>query len=178
MALMIVGVLMFLEHPIIGVGPGGFADNLDRFGAQVSQLWDIQPTPHNAYVQMAAETGVIGLVTFVAFLAVTLGALLQEVRRSSRETGQRNTLDLRRALLWSLATVCFVGMVVWPFAHGPGQLVMLVAAMAYVLPGQPALEAPAEPDAAEVRAEVEGRPAAEGLLEPGGATRADPEAES
>ncbi len=133
-ALVVVGVLMFLEHPIIGVGPGGFADNLDRFGAQVSQLFDIQPTPHNAYVQMAAETGVIGLVAFVAFLAVTLWALLKEVRRSGRETGQRNTLDLRRALMWSLATVCFGGMVVWPFAHGPGQLVMLVAAMAYVLP--------------------------------------------
>ena len=148
-ALMIVGVLMFLEHPIIGVGPGGFADNLDRFGAQVSQLWDVQPTPHNAYVQMAAETGVIGLVAFVAFLAVTLWALLKEVRRSGRETGQRNTLDLRRALLWSLATVCFMGMVVWPFAHGPGQLVMLVAAMAYVRPRQPAVEAPAESGAAK-----------------------------
>ena len=146
-ALVIAGVLMFLEHPIIGVGPGGFADNLDRFGAQVSQLWDIQPTPHNAYVQMAAETGVIGLVAFVTFLAVTLWGLLKEVRRAGRETGRRNTLDLRRALLWSFATVCFVGMVVWPFAHGPGQLVMLVVAMAYVLPRQPAVEAPAGPDA-------------------------------
>jgi O-antigen ligase len=136
-ALMFAGVLMFLEHPFVGVGPGGFAESLDRFGAQVSQLWDIQPTPHNAYVQMAAETGVIGLVAFVAFLGVTLWALLREVRRSGREAADRNSLDLRRALLWSLATVCFVGMVVWPFAHGPGQLVVLVIAMSYVLPREP-----------------------------------------
>ena len=162
-ALAVAGVLMFLEHPIIGVGPGGFADSLDRFGAQVSQLRDIQPTPHNAYVQMAAETGVIGLVAFVAFFAVTLWALLKEVRRSGRETGQRNTIDLRRALLWSLATVCVAGMVVWPFAHGPGQLVMLVAAMAYTL--EPAVEAPAEPDAV-------------GVMEPHGETQENPEAES
>ena len=153
LALMLAGVLMFLEHPIIGVGPGGFAENLDRFAAQVSQLWDIQPTPHNAYIQMAAETGVIGLVAFVAFLTVTLWALLKEVRRSGRETGQRHRLDLRRALLWSFATVCVAGLVVWPFAHGPGQLVMLVAAMAYVLPRESAAELDAgeaaEPDAAE-----------------------------
>ena len=133
-ALMLAGVLMFLENPLIGVGPGGFAENLDRFGAQVSQLWDIQPTPHNAYVQMAAETGVVGLVAFVAFLGVTLWALLQEVRQSGREPAHRNRLDLRRALLWSVATVCFAGMVVWPLAHGPGQLVVLVIAMTYVLP--------------------------------------------
>ncbi len=185
-ALMLAGVLMFLEHPIIGVGPGGFADNLDRFGPQVSQLWDIQPTPHNAYVQMAAETGVIGLVAFVAFLTVTLWALLKEVRRSGRETDQRNRLDLRRALLWSLATVCVAGMVVWPFAHGPGQLVMLVAAMAYVLPPEPAAEPDAaepdapEPDAAEPDAAEPDAPKPDPaeVLEPGVEAQANPEAES
>ena len=159
LALMLAGLLMFLKHPIIGVGPGGFADNLDRFGAEITQLWDVQPTPHNAYVQMAAETGVIGLLAFVAFLGLTLWALLREVRRSARETGRRNRLDLRRALLWSFATVCIAGLVVWPFAHGPGQLVMLVAAMAYVLP-RDSIEAEDEAEAEE-KPEAEDEPETE-----------------
>src|SRR5690606_39335695 len=48
-ALMLAGILMFLQHPWVGVGLGGYAESLDHVGAQVFWLWDFLPTPHNAY---------------------------------------------------------------------------------------------------------------------------------
>jgi O-antigen ligase len=131
-ALTLAGVLMFVENPVIGVGPGGFADELDRVGAQIPQLWDYLPTPHNAYVQMAAEAGIIGLVAFVAFSAAALLVILRRARHARTDPQATfSERSLRRALLWSFATVCCAGMVVWPFSHGTGQAVMLVAAAGF-----------------------------------------------
>jgi putative inorganic carbon (hco3(-)) transporter len=133
-ALVLAGLLMFQAHPWLGVGPGGFAVNLDRFGAQLPQLWDYLPTPHNAYVQMAAETGVIGLLAFV----IVLVALFATFTRRVRETppAAHDERALRRALLWSFATLCCAGFVVWPFAHGTGEAVALIVA-AGIAPREP-----------------------------------------
>jgi len=132
-ALVLAGVMMFLAYPLTGVGPGGYAGSLDQFGPQISQLWDYLPTPHNAYVQMAAETGIFGLIAFSLFLAVTL---VVQIRRTRAEDSivSADRASLNRALLWSFATCCAAGMVVWPFAHGTGQAVMLVAAGIFAVP--------------------------------------------
>lgn len=141
-ALMLAGVLMFLQHPWVGVGPGGYAESLDQVGAQIFWLWDYLPTPHNAYVQMAAETGVIGLIAFCVFLLAILRVLVRGARRARADAGvTREEASLRRALLWSFATACVAGFAIWPFAHGTGQLVLLVAAMGLAL----------ESDASELR---------------------------
>lgn len=132
-ALMLAGVSMFLAHPVVGVGLGGFAPNLDRFGAQIPQLFDIKPTPHNAFVQMAAEAGLIGLTIFVLFLGTALWRAIRAARATMRdETCDAVERGYRRAVAWSLATIVLAGMVTWPFAHGPGQVVMVVLAMALV----------------------------------------------
>jgi O-antigen ligase len=134
-ALMLAGVMMFLAYPLTGVGPGGYAASLDRFGPQLPQLWDYLPTPHNAYVQMAAETGLGGPVVFAVFLGMTL---LVQIRRTRAEdpAASRERASLNRALLWSFATCCAAGMVVWPLAHGTGQAVMLIAAAIFAVPAQ------------------------------------------
>jgi hypothetical protein len=38
---------------------------------------------------------------------------------------------LQRTLLWSFVTACLLGFAEWPFAHGVGQLILVVAAMGY-----------------------------------------------
>ena len=38
---------------------------------------------------------------------------------------------LQRALLWSFLTACLIGFAEWPFAHGVGQLILVVAALGY-----------------------------------------------
>lgn len=136
-ALMLAGILMFLESPVIGVGPGSFAGELDRVGGQVTQLWDVQPTPHNAYVQMAAETGILGLGAFLVFLGTVVWMGVGSVRRARKRIGTGPEVALRRALLWSFATVCFAGFVVWPFSHGTGQVVMILVALAIAADRRP-----------------------------------------
>lgn len=125
-ALMFTGVLMYLDYPWFGVGPGGYAAMLDHFGAQVPQLWDYLPTPHNAFIQMAAETGTVGLIAFVVFLATLLMAAIRSARSPAPDPVRA---ALRRAVVWSLGTAIIACMVVWPFSHGTGQAVMLAIAL-------------------------------------------------
>lgn len=127
-ALTLVGLLMWLAHPVVGVGPGGFAVELGTFGAQVPILWDYLPTPHNAYVQMGAEAGVIGLAAYVVFLVVCFRRLVWNANEAARTGASADEISLRRCLLWSFATLCISGLVVWPFSHGTGQAALLLLA--------------------------------------------------
>jgi O-antigen ligase len=123
-ALTLAGLMMFAAHPWVGVGPGGFASSLEEYGPNISWLWDYLPTAQNAYVQMAAETGIIGLLALGAFLATPCIVLLRAAR------ARRAVADpARRTLLWASACAMALGMVEWTFAHGIGQLIMLIAAM-------------------------------------------------
>ncbi len=129
--LVLVGVLMFVDNPFFGVGPGGFAEQVENYAARIPQLWDLQPTPHNAYIQMAAETGAIGLVALIVFFAALSMVALRRARAASDDSAvSAEERSLRLALLWSVATVVLAGLVVWPFSHGAGQAVVLIAALA------------------------------------------------
>lgn len=127
-ALMLVGLLMFRANPIVGVGPGGFHEHLEDYGPAVPWLWDYVGSAHNAYLEIAAEAGLIGLLALLWFLSANLVVLL----RSARAADDERDAALRRALLWAFAAACLAGFTAWPFAHGIGQLVMLVIAMGLV----------------------------------------------
>lgn len=126
LALMLAGVVVFLENPLFGVGPGGFALQVDRLAAILPDLWDLRPTPHNAYVQLAAETGVVGLVTFLVFFFAVLHRLVAQVRAPRLDP---EALSYRTALLWSFGVVLVSALFGWPFPHGVGQSVILVMAL-------------------------------------------------
>ena len=131
-ALTYAGVVMFLDHPFVGVGPGGFASALEQYGPGVTWLWDYLPTAQNAYVQMAAEAGAVGLFGLLVFLGSGVRALLVKARHQRLDpTTPADEIMLQRALLWSFVTACFIGFAEWPFAHGVGQLILVVAAMGY-----------------------------------------------
>jgi O-antigen ligase len=132
LALMMAGVLMFLAHPFTGVGPGGFAESLEQFGPGITWLWDYLPTAQNAYVQMAAETGAIGLAALLVFLLDGLRRLLRSARDRHNKASSSQRV-LHNTLLWAFATACALGMVEWTFAHGVGQMIMLIAAMGVAL---------------------------------------------
>lgn len=140
-ALMLTGVVMFRAYPVLGVGPGGFAESLPDFGPRIPWLWDYVGSSHNAYLEFAAETGIIGLTAFVVLVVTIFRVLLRGARRASRESMPPGDRSLRRALLWSFGVFCVVSLTGWTFAHGIGQLAMLVAAMGL------ALEAGTEPTA-------------------------------
>src|SRR5690606_39528688 len=40
LALQYTGLLIFRAHPVVGIGPGNFEVGLERYGPQISWLWD------------------------------------------------------------------------------------------------------------------------------------------
>jgi O-antigen ligase len=129
------GLLMFQSSPIVGVGPGGFGDALEAFGPQISGLFDFVGSAHNGYVHVAAEMGVVGLVAFLYLVVSTWVALLRGARRAGRASDgdAPRRRALLAALLWSFTAACIVSGFEWPFAHGVGELIVLVAAAGHVL---------------------------------------------
>ncbi len=73
------GMQMFLDNPILGVGIGNFITHSQDYCRTI-------PTrvAHNAYLEVAAETGIIGLIPFSAILVLTSVRLRRCWRRLAR----------------------------------------------------------------------------------------------
>lgn len=71
--MMYIGLLIFLQHPIIGTGLGDYALDAQRLmdsgKTLVSDPWLLN-TPHNVYVNLLAETGLVGLVSMLIFVCL------------------------------------------------------------------------------------------------------------
>ena len=83
---------MFLDNPVLGVGGGNYSA---RFNEYSQRLGSTSPDyhdesapryPHNLFLEVGAETGLLGLTVFVAALLAAFGAL-QRVRHSPSLTG-------------------------------------------------------------------------------------------
>ena len=61
------GWVAFQEAPLFGIGPGNLRLLCDDIIAG-SSLYDCHPHPHNFYLQMLGEAGIIGLLTGALFL--------------------------------------------------------------------------------------------------------------
>jgi O-antigen ligase len=60
-----VGRQMFLDHPILGVGAGQFPTAFGTiYATRLHQAW---ASPHNLFLQIACEMGVVGLIAFAYF---------------------------------------------------------------------------------------------------------------
>ncbi len=123
-ALFLAAAHMFAAHPLVGLGPGGFADQVERYAAGLIDLWDLQATPHDAYIQMAAETGVIGLLAFLGFL---FGVLRVAARRTRAAAPSER--GLRLALFASTVVLAVQCIGIWPFSHGTGEAAALILAL-------------------------------------------------
>ena len=78
--------LVFADHPLLGVGPGQFP----RYYRDYAELVGIRVLAtdrqaHDLYLDIAAETGILGLGAFLAVVLVTLRDLARARRRWSRE---------------------------------------------------------------------------------------------
>ena len=65
------GILAFDKEPVLGVGPG----NLRYLCEEVSagfRAYDCHPHPHNYYIQLLGETGVVGFAFGVLFILSNL----------------------------------------------------------------------------------------------------------
>ncbi len=129
LALTLSGLQMFREHPLFGVGPGGFGDSLEGFAARIPQLWDLTGSAQNAYVQFAAEMGILGLLAYAGLLVACGRRALRRARAAVLEASTESEATLRVTLLWAMSIVVAIGFFEWPFAHGVAELIVLVLAL-------------------------------------------------
>lgn len=74
---------VFLDHPVLGVGPGHFAEYYSiPYGNRVGlvELWK-KYRGHNLYFETLAETGILGLASFLAIIVAIMAGLWQAWRR-------------------------------------------------------------------------------------------------
>jgi len=90
---------MILAHPILGVGLNTFMFNYNTY-VQNPHLWPAYA--HNCFLQIAAETGILGLITFLVFLtalALFTGKALKRGLAQQEETVTAELAGLTGALL-------------------------------------------------------------------------------
>jgi putative inorganic carbon (hco3(-)) transporter len=68
---------VFADHPILGVGPGRYqADYSQAYANELGLRHFTTPRrAHNLYLEVAADTGVLGLVTFLGIVGSTMAGL-------------------------------------------------------------------------------------------------------
>jgi putative inorganic carbon (HCO3(-)) transporter len=102
------GVAMFEEHPWLGVGAGHYAWYFPQFSEQVGSSWidyvetGVDRYPHSFYVEVACETGLLGLsMIFSAVLAAFF--TLYMTHAQLRHDGDREHAMLAAALAVAIA---------------------------------------------------------------------------
>ncbi len=75
-------LLVFADHPVIGVGRGLFPVYYADYSDEVGITSDLNTRQaHNLYAGIAAETGLLGFIAFFGIFAATLTALARARRR-------------------------------------------------------------------------------------------------
>lgn len=110
---------MFLDHPLLGVGPGNYTVHFDHYADLVgfSARDYEQPGevhyPHNLYLEIASESGILGLAVFCA-AAVAAFVGLRRARAALLAREDFTSADLARAF-----EIALVGYLVSSvFLHG------------------------------------------------------------
>ena len=96
----IAGGRMLMRHPLLGVGFGSFARNYESYCLN-PVIWGQHET-HNAYIKVAAETGLAG---FIPFMTLVLLTLREAVRLRAYAQRESNALA-RSAMRAALPTAC------------------------------------------------------------------------
>jgi O-antigen ligase len=74
---------VFADHPVLGVGPGRYqTDYSQAYANELGMRHFTTPRrAHNLYFEVAADTGILGLVTFLGVVGSTLVGLWRVRRR-------------------------------------------------------------------------------------------------
>jgi len=73
---MLTGLAMFSEHPILGVGAANYNNNYQRYAQLIGIEFRAEARdPHSLYIQVLAETGILGMVAFFGMVFSLFHAL-------------------------------------------------------------------------------------------------------
>jgi O-antigen ligase len=131
---------LFLDHPLLGVGAGNYAvhfyEYADEVGSTALDYNDVGGTryPHSLYLELASETGFLGLITFGTMILLVFGHL-----RRTEEAFFTAGNELHAALASALALALLAFLISSLFLHGHFQrylwvLLGLSAALAAAAP--------------------------------------------
>jgi O-antigen ligase len=105
------GMRMFLEHPVLGVGAGNFVQEAPEYLRKTGNLEFTEILgPHNTYLEMAAEGGILTLVAWLLFYGAAMYVAARaylNARAIEPPVGPRAEL---------LAAGALVGLVAWAAA--------------------------------------------------------------
>ncbi len=108
------GLRMFAEHPLLGVGVGNFPGQYQRYASELGLEYRAQPREaHSLYVELLAETGLLGLAAF-SLLFGSLLLRLNQLRQAANQRGDPHTAAWIASLLLSLITYLTASI----FLHG------------------------------------------------------------
>jgi putative inorganic carbon (hco3(-)) transporter len=100
---------VFLDHPVLGVGPGNYVPlySVEYFQNPEIKFREIrgQRRAHSLYLEMAADTGLIGLISFLAIPFSLLAALW----RLRRQNAVRNPFLADLATAFFLSILAYLG---------------------------------------------------------------------
>lgn len=103
---------VFIDHPFTGVGPGVYFRDYSRDYANRLGLKYLgsERRGHSLYLEMAADTGIIGLTAFFAMVSVSLVLLYRQARYWRSRNPERAIVasSLLFALVGYLATALFL----------------------------------------------------------------------
>jgi O-antigen ligase len=73
---MLTGLAMFSSHPVLGVGTANYRPNYQQYTQLVGLEFRAEERdPHSLYVQVLAETGILGGVAFLGLIYTLLDGL-------------------------------------------------------------------------------------------------------
>jgi O-antigen ligase len=142
-----VAIQMFVDHPLGGVGANNYPVTYFPYALSLNKPAAAEE-PHNLYLAVAAETGLLGLATFIAAQALVLRYAWRQ-RAAALARGDRLAEGLATTVMLMLLTY-LVGVAFLPIAY-PRYLWLLVGL------------ALAGPTSALARSEVRARPASVAL---------------
>ena len=94
-------VILTLQNPVFGVGPGNFQTASVRLSRAAGEpgMWR---ESHNAFTQVSSETGIPGALLFTAALAYCLWGVHRVHKRSRRRPEAKSVAQMANGMLLSL----------------------------------------------------------------------------
>jgi len=106
-----IALAMFRDRPLLGVGPGGYVALLTAYADKVATAVPVPvDAAHNLYLQLAAESGLVGLagwlVMFAGFTAMAWGAVRRRAGAGAATAQRQLAAAVLASLLgWAVASV-------------------------------------------------------------------------
>lgn len=122
-----VAVQMILTRPMTGVGPGGYVLAFPDYAHLTGLAFRRVVAPHNGYLGVAAEIGIVGLLCWLAMIVLTLARGMRAVKYASRATRQDVVAAQPYAVAIVSATVAWLAATVFLHVTYPRVFLILLA---------------------------------------------------